>query len=98
MRMAGSDNSDCSGIGSAPGLASLSQAWVQADLSWREYLPVRPLERTVSREVASTNFWRRIGEHSDSTVASQTEPVHAPLAPIAKHAAICRPVMIPPAA
>ncbi len=32
------------------------------------------------------------------TVASHTEPVQAPAAPIAMHAAICRPVMMPPAA
>ncbi len=35
---------------------------------------------------------------SDSTVASHTEPVQTPAAPIAMQAAICRPVMMPPAA
>ena len=35
---------------------------------------------------------------SDSTVASHTEPVHTPAAPIAMHAAIWLPFMMPPAA
>jgi hypothetical protein len=61
-------------------------------------LPVWPRERTVSRERAATIFSRNTGEVSDSTVASQTEPVQTPAAPIAMQAAICRPVMMPPAA
>lgn len=64
----------------------------------REGLPVRPFDRTVSREVAATIFSRNTSEHSLSGVASQTDPVHAPAAPIAIAAAICAPVMIPPAA
>ena len=59
---------------------------------------MRPLERTVSRERASIIFSRKISEVSDSCVASHTEPVHTPAAPIAMHAAIWRPVMMPPAA
>jgi len=56
------------------------------------------LERMASREEAAIIFSRKISEVSDSTVASHTEPVQAPAAPIAMQAAICRPVMMPPAA
>ncbi len=51
-----------------------------------------------SREEAAIIFSRKISVVSDSTVASHTEPVQAPAAPIAMQAAICRPVMMPPAA
>jgi len=64
----------------------------------RAGLPVRPLERMASREDAAIIFSRKISDVSDSTVASHTEPVHAPDAPSAMHAAIWRPVAIPPAA
>src|ERR1700712_49474 len=89
----------CSGIGSAPGLSGpRSHASVHTERNWRAGLPVRPLERTASREEAAIIFSRKISVVSDSTVASHTEPVQAPAAPIAMHAAICRPVMMPPAA
>ena len=51
-----------------------------------------------SREEAAIIFSRKISVVSDSTVASHTEPVQTPAAPIAMQAAICRPVMMPPAA
>ena len=51
----------CSGIGSAPGLSGpRSQASVQAERNWRAGLPVRPLERTASREEAAIIFSRKI--------------------------------------
>src|SRR5439155_21616844 len=86
------------GMGNAPGLSGCSQASVQAERNCREYFPVRHLDRTVSRDLAAIIFSRKISEASDSVVASQTEPVHTPAAPIAMQAAIWRPVMIPPAA
>ncbi len=89
----------CSGIGSAPGLSGArSQASVQTERSCRAGLPVRPFERIASREDAAIIFSRKISVVSASTVASHTEPVQAPAAPIAMQAAICRPVMMPPAA
>src|SRR6185312_9194591 len=89
----------CSGIGSAPGLSgSRSQASVQTERNCRAGFPVRPFERTASREEAAIIFARKISDVSDSTVASHTEPVQTPAAPIAMQAAICRPVMMPPAA
>ena len=89
----------CSGIGSAPGLSgSRSHASVQTERNCRAGFPVRPRERTASREEAAIIFSRKISVVSDSTVASHTEPVHTPAAPIAMQAAICRPVMMPPAA
>src|SRR5215510_14341852 len=88
----------CKGIGNGPGLSGPSQASVHAERSWREYLPVRHLDRTVSRDRASIIFWRKISEVSDSVVASHTDPVHTPAAPRIIHAAIWRPVMIPHAA
>jgi hypothetical protein len=75
-----------------------SHASVQTERSCRAGFPVRLLERTASREDAAIIFSRKISLVSDSTVASHTEPVHAPAAPIAMQAAICRPVMMPPAA
>src|SRR5262249_58947362 len=87
---------DCSGIGNAPGLSDArSQASVQTERSCRAGFPVRPLERTASREDAAIIFSRKISVVSDSTVARHTEPVQAPAAPIALQAPICRPVMIP---
>src|SRR5712664_3962688 len=89
----------CSGIGSAPGLSGpRSHASVQTERNWRAGFPVRPLERTASRDEAAIIFSRKISVVSDSTVASHTEPVQTPAAPIAMHAAIWRPVMMPPAA
>lgn len=85
-------------MGKVPGLSAPSHASVQADRSWRAGLPVRPRDRTVWRDRASTIFSRKMGEVSASWVASQTEPVQAPAAPMAMQAAICRPVMMPPAA
>src|SRR4051794_39140123 len=89
----------CSGIGSAPGLSGpRSHASVHTERNCRAGFPVRPFERIASREDAAIIFSRKISVVSDSTVASHTEPVQAPAAPIAMHAAICRPVMMPPAA
>ena len=88
-----------SGIGSAPGLSGLrSQASVQAERSWRAGLPVRLFTRTASRLEASIIFSRKISVVSLSTVASHTEPVQTPAAPIAMQAAIWAPFMMPPAA
>ena len=67
-------------------------------LAERVGLPVRHRDRTVSRDRAAIIFSRNISVVSDSLVASHTEPVQTPAAPIAMHAAICLPVMIPPAA
>src|SRR3954452_21336370 len=79
-----------SGIGSAFGLLGLrSHASVQVERNWRAGLPVRLRTRTASRLVASIIFWRKISDVSDSTVASHTEPVQTPAAPIAMQAAIC---------
>ncbi len=80
------------------GLPSASQAAVQDDFSCRENLPVRALERIVSPEVAWIIFSLTIGFVSASLVVSHTDPVQAPAAPMAIHAAIWRPVTIPPAA
>src|SRR6187455_2472971 len=89
----------CSGIGSAPGLSGpRSHASVHTERSCRAGFPVRPFERIASREDAAIIFSRKISEVSDSTVASHTEPVQAPAAPIAMQAAIWCPVMMPPAA
>src|SRR5580692_737740 len=88
-----------SGIGRAPGLLGLrSQASVQAERSWRAGLPVRVFTRTASRLEASIIFSRKISDVSLSVVASHTEPVHTPAAPIAMQPAIWLPFMIPPAA
>jgi hypothetical protein len=89
---------DCSGIGNGLGAPSSSHASVQAERSWRQNFPVRDFDRIVLRDVAASSFSLTTGDVSASGVVSQTEPVHAPAAPIAMHAAICRPVTIPPAA
>src|SRR3954471_16226078 len=89
---------DCTGIGSGPGLSGPPHAAVHAERSWREGLPVRPAERTVSREVAASIFCTVYGAVSASSVVSQTDPVQAPAAPRAIAAAIWRPVTMPPAA
>ena len=52
----------------------------------------------MSREDAASIFCLVCGAVSASSVVSHTDPVHAPAAPIATHAAICRPVTMPPAA
>src|SRR5215211_7733858 len=88
----------CKGIGSALIPSGPSHASVHAERSWRVYLPVRHLERTVSRDLAVIIFCRKISVVSDSVVASHTDPVHTPAAPRVMHAAIWRPVMMPPAA
>ena len=54
-----------------------AQASVQSERSCREGLPVRPADRTVSREVAVSIFCLVCGAVSASSVVSQTEPVHA---------------------
>ncbi len=59
---------------------------------------MRLRDLTVSREVAAIIFCLVYGAVSASSVVSQTEPVHAPSAPSAIAAAICRPVTMPPAA
>src|SRR5438552_6900689 len=89
---------DWSGIGSGLGASSSSHASVHALRSWRQNFPVRDFDRMVLRDVAASNFSLITGDVSASGVVSQTEPVHAPAAPIAMHAAIWRPVTIPPAA
>jgi hypothetical protein len=81
--------------GDERGLARAARAAVR---SCRAGLPVRLLERTVSRLRAATILSRKISLVSASGVASQTVPVHAPCAPAAIIAAICAPVTIPPAA
>ena len=97
--MIGSLNIDCSGNGSGFRPPSLGcHASVHSDFSCRAGFPVRPAERTVSRDVAAKNFCTVCGAVSASSVVSHTEPVHAPSAPIATAAAICLPVTIPPAA
>ena len=95
---AGSLTSCCKGMGSGSGLSGPCQASVQADRSWRVYLPVRLRERTVWREFAASIFSFTAGAVSASAVVSHTEPHQAPAAPIAITAAICRPVTMPPAA
>ncbi len=55
-RMTGSLSSDCSGIGSAPGLPSPSHASVQADRSCLDGFPVRLRDLIVSRELAASIF------------------------------------------
>ena len=61
----------CSGIGSAPGLSGpRSHASVQTERNCRAGFPVRPLERTASRDEAAIIFSRKISDVSDSTVAS----------------------------
>src|SRR5579864_7549151 len=88
-RSAFSETRLISGIGSAPGESGLrSQASVQAERSWRAGLPVRVLTLTASRLEASIIFSRKISLVSLSRVASHTEPVHTPAAPIAMQAAI----------
>src|SRR5260221_14232837 len=93
-----SETIDCSGIGKGFGAPSASQASVQSERSWRQYFPVRDLERIVPREVAASIFSFTAGDVSASGVVSQTDPVHAPAAPIAIQAAICRPATMPPPA
>ncbi len=78
-----------SGMGKAPGLSGASQASCQAERNCLQGLPVRALERTVSREVAWTIFSRKVKPVSASVVANQIEPVHAPCAPMAMQPAIC---------
>lgn len=95
---AGELNICIKGIGKTSGLSALPQASCHFERSCRLGLPVRAFERIVSRDVASIIFSRNVALASDSGVASQTEPVHAPCAPIAMQAAICPPVMMPPAA
>ena len=75
-----------------------AHALVQSDTSCREGFPVRPAERIVSRDEAATIFNLVCGAVSASSVVNHTDPVHAPAAPSATEAAICRPVTIPPAA
>jgi len=87
-----------SGMGSAPGDEGSSHASVHRVRSWRAGFPVIERERTVSRAVACSTFFMATGWRSLSVVASQTEPIHAPSAPSASAAAICRPQPIPPAA
>src|SRR5215469_5105443 len=88
-RSAFSETRLISGMGSAPGLFGLrSQASVQAERSWRAGLPVRVFTRTASRLDASIIFSRKISLVSLSRVASHTEPVQTPAAPIAMQAAI----------
>src|SRR5213592_2049423 len=89
---------DISGSGSDPGLSGPSHASCHPDFSCLLGLPVRAFERIVSRDPAATIFCRNVSDTSDSVVASHTEPVHAPAAPIAMQPAICSPVMMPPAA
>src|SRR6266487_1564160 len=96
-RSTGSLSSDWSGIGSAPGPPAESQAAVQSDRSCLDGLPVRLVERTVSRDEAASIRSLVYGAVSASWVVSQTDPVHTPSAPSAMAAAICLPVTIPPA-
>src|SRR4051794_2633448 len=86
------------GMGSGPGPVDSSQAEVHVDFSCRHGLPVRPFDRTVSADVALSNFSTVWGAVSASGVVNHTDPVHAPAAPSATAAAIWRPVTIPPAA
>ena len=88
----------CNGMGSGDGASSASQASVHGLRSCRDGLPVRERERTVSREVAANIFSFTTGLVSASAVVSQTEPHHAPAAPMLMAAAICAPVVMPPAA
>src|SRR3954468_18826791 len=88
---------DIRGSGSDPGLSGPSHASCHADRSCRLGLPVRAFDLIVSREPATTIFCRKLSDTSESVVASQTDPVHAPAAPIAMQPAICSPVMMPPA-
>ena len=81
-----------------PGDDAPSQAALQGDLSCRNGLPVRQRERSVSPELAERRRSITSGGSSLSAQASQTEPVHAPSAPMASAAANCSPVPIPPAA
>src|SRR5690349_21528535 len=85
-------------MGRGDGASSLSHASVQGERSWRDGLPVRERERTVSREDAASIFSLTMGLVSASVVVSQTEPHQAPAAPMAIAAAICPPVVMPPAA
>src|SRR5215831_14139152 len=85
---AGSETRLWSGIGSGSGASGDCHASVHAERSWRVYLPVRERERTVWRELAASIFSFTIGLVSASIVVSHTDPVHAPAAPIAMHAAI----------
>ena len=90
---------DCSGSGSGWWPPSFgAHASVQSETSCRDGFPVRPAERTVSRDVAASIFCTVCGAVSASSVVSHTDPVHAPSAPIATAAAICLPVTMPPAA
>ena len=98
-RSAGSAIIACSGNGNGarPPLFG-AHALVQSETSCREGFPVRPAERMVSRDEAATILSLVCGAVSASSVVSHTDPVHAPAAPSATDAAICRPVTIPPAA
>src|SRR3546814_3765915 len=71
-------------------LPSLSQASVHDERSWREGLPVRLFDRTVSRALAASILSFTTGLVSASAVVSHTDPHQAPCAPIAIAAAICR--------
>src|SRR3546814_12861743 len=85
-------------IGRGLGAPSASHASVQGERSWREGLPVRLFERTVSRALAASILSLTTGLVSASAVVSHTDPHPAPCAPIAIAAAIWRPVTMPPAA
>ncbi len=85
-------------MGSGLGAPSASQASVQGERSWRDGLPVRLFDRTVSRALAASILSFTTGFVSASAVVSQTDPHQAPCAPIAIAAAIWRPVTMPPAA
>src|SRR3546814_14609513 len=70
LRSAGSLTSDWSGIGSGLGAPSASHASVQGERSWREGLPVRLFERTVSRAEAASILSFTNGLVSASAVVS----------------------------
>src|ERR1700687_5924457 len=88
----------CNGIPNGSGLPGCSQASVQSLRSIGAGLPVNERLRTVSRLVALAYAACWTAVFSASSTISHWEPVHAPCAPMAKAAAICWPLPMPPAA
>ena len=79
-------------------MPSASQASVHSFFSMRHGLPVHERERTVSALVARSSVSFCAGGASASWTVRHSEPVHTPCAPIARAAAIWRPLPTPPAA
>jgi hypothetical protein len=100
-RCASATSTFWSGIGSGSGAPGAAHACVQRLRSSRAGLPLKIRARTVSDEVADSSASPSAGApviSRFSVVPSHSEPSHAPTAPSARAAAICRPLPIPPAA